>query len=139
MFTTALLPLRLIHPDIFSLTSPNKNFLGPIIVSRDCRKFENSKFLQFLEPNYFKWHYFETLEHLFSSSLPWQFKENQNSFCCLKTKTCVRYNFIFHQMIVLQKLWKMFFISSKKLFLFLRYLNFSIFVFLSFFPCQPLL
>ena len=32
-----------------------------------------------------------------------------------------------------------FFISSKKLFSFLRYLNFCIFVFPSFFPCQPLL
>ena len=41
--------------------------------------------------------------------------------------------FIFHQMIALQKLWKMFFISSKKLFSFLRYLNFCIFVFPSFF------
>ena len=47
--------------------------------------------------------------------------------------------FIFHQMITLQKLWKMFFISSKKLFSFLEYLHFSIFVFPSFFPCQPLL
>ena len=58
--------------------------------------------------------------------------------------------FIFHQMVVLQKLWKMFFISSKKLFSFSRYsnfcdfsfsryLNFFIFVFPSFFPCQPLL
>ena len=46
--------------------------------------------------------------------------------------------FIFRQMIALQKLWKMFFISSKKLFSFLRYLNFCIFVFPSFFPCQPL-
>ena len=44
---------------------------------------------------------------------------------------------IFHQMIALQKLWKMFFISSKKLFLFLRYLNFCIFVFPFFSPCQP--
>ena len=32
--------------------------------------------------------------------------------------------FIFHQMIAHQKLWKMFFISSKKLFLLLRYSNF---------------
>ena len=39
---------------------------------------------------------------------------------------------IFHHMIVLQKLWKMFFISSKKLFSFLRYSNFCIFVFPSF-------
>ena len=41
---------------------------------------------------------------------------------------------IFHQMIALQKLWKMLFILSKKLFSFLRYLNFCIFVFPSFFP-----
>ena len=37
--------------------------------------------------------------------------------------------FIFHQMIALQKLWKMFFISSKKLFSFSRYSNFCIFRF----------
>ena len=36
--------------------------------------------------------------------------------------------FIFHQMLALQNLWKMFFISSKKLFVFSRYSNF---VFLS--------
>ena len=46
---------------------------------------------------------------------------------------------IFHEMIALQKLWKIFFISSKKLFLFLRYSNFCFFVLPSFFPCQPLL
>ena len=46
--------------------------------------------------------------------------------------------FIFRQMIALQKLWKMFFISFKKLFSFSRYSNFCIFVFLSFFPCQLL-
>ena len=38
---------------------------------------------------------------------------------------------ISHQMIALQKLWKMLFISSKKLFSFLRYLNFA-------FPSFPL-
>ena len=37
--------------------------------------------------------------------------------------------FIFHKMIALQKPWKMFFISSKKLFLFSRYSSFCIFVF----------
>ena len=42
--------------------------------------------------------------------------------------------FILHQMIALQKLWKTFFISSKKLFSFSRYSNFCIFVFPSFFP-----
>ena len=47
--------------------------------------------------------------------------------------------YIFHQMIALHKLWKMFFFSSKKLFSFLRYSNFCIFVFFSFFPCHPLL
>ena len=41
--------------------------------------------------------------------------------------------FIFHQMIALQKLWKMFFLSSKKLFSFSGYSNFCIFVFPSFF------
>ena len=40
--------------------------------------------------------------------------------------------FIFDQMIGLQKLWKMFFISSKKLFLFSRYSNFC-----NFFPSFP--
>ena len=47
---------------------------------------------------------------------------------------CLYQIFLFHQTIALQKLWKMFFISSKKLFLFLRYSNFCIFVFPSFFP-----
>ena len=42
--------------------------------------------------------------------------------------------FIFHQIIALQKPWKMFFISSKKLFSFLRYLDFCTFVFPYFFP-----
>ena len=46
--------------------------------------------------------------------------------------------FIFHQMIALQKLWKIFFISSKKLFSFSRYSNFCIFNFPSF-SSQPLL
>ena len=42
-------------------------------------------------------------------------------------KACVRYFLFFHQMIALQKLWKILFISSKKLFFFSRYLNFCIF------------
>ena len=46
---------------------------------------------------------------------------------------------IFHQTIALQKLWKMFFISSKKLFSFSRYSNFCIFILPCFSPCQPLL
>ena len=40
--------------------------------------------------------------------------------------------FIFHHMIALQKLWKMFFISSKKLSSFSRYSNFCISIFPSF-------
>ena len=50
-------------------------------------------------------------------------------------KACVCYflSIFFNQMIALQKLWKMFFIWSKKLFWFSRYSNFCIFVFLSFF------
>ena len=45
---------------------------------------------------------------------------------------------IFNQMIALEKLWKMFFSRSKKLFLFSRYSNFCISDFPSFSSCQPL-
>ena len=52
----------------------------------------------------------------------------------LKLVSAIFYqNLIFHQMIALPKLWKMFFILSKKLFSFLRYSNFCIFVFPFFF------
>ena len=55
-------------------------------------------------------------------------------YLCLKLVCTIFYQvLIFHQMITLQKLWKMFFISPKKLFLFSRYSNFCIFVFPSFF------
>ena len=58
-------------------------------------------------------------------------------------KSFVRYflkkKIIYHQMIALQKLCKMFFISSKKLFSFSRYSDFCISTFPSFSPCQPLL
>ena len=58
----------------------------------------------------------------------------------LKHVSAILYQiFIYHQMIALQKLWKMFFISFKKLFLLSRYSDFCIFVFPSFAPCQPLL
>ena len=58
----------------------------------------------------------------------------------LKLVSAVFYQiFIFHQMIALQKLWKMSFISSKKLFSLSRYSNFCISVFSSFSPCRPLL
>ena len=58
----------------------------------------------------------------------------------LKLASAIFYQiFIYLQMIVLQKIWKMSFISSKKLFSFSRYLSFCIFVFPSFSPCQPLL
>ena len=57
-------------------------------------------------------------------------------------KACVPYFdqiLFFHQMIALQKLWKMLFSSSKKLFSFSRYSNFFIFVLPSFSTCRPLL
>ena len=61
-------------------------------------------------------------------------------YCSLKLVSANFYQiFIFYQTIAPQKLRKMFFISSKKLFLFSKFLNFCIFVFPSFFPCQPLL
>ena len=45
----------------------------------------------------------------------------------------------FHQMTALQKLWKMLFISSKKLISFLRYSIFCIFLLASFSTCRPFL
>ena len=58
-------------------------------------------------------------------------------------KACVRYFhqifIFFHQMIALQKLWKMLFNSSKKLFWFSRYSIFCISVLPSFSTCRPLL
>ena len=62
-----------------------------------------------------------------------------NRITVLKLVSAIFYQiFIFHQMTALQKLWKMFFISSKKLF---RSRDIQIFVFPSspFFPCQTLL
>ena len=59
-----------------------------------------------------------------------------------QVKGCVRQFckiFIFNQMIALQKLWKMFLISSKKLFSFSRCSSFCIFVFSLFIPCQSIL
>ena len=53
----------------------------------------------------------------------------------LKVVSAIFYQvLVFHRMIALQKLSKMFFLSSKKFFSFLRYLSFCILVFLSFFP-----
>ena len=60
----------------------------------------------------------------------------QKNYFIGQFKACVRYFlsilYFFYQVIALQKLWKIFFISSKKLFLFLRYSIFCIFVFPSF-------
>ena len=53
------------------------------------------------------------------------------SFMKKQFKACVCYFLFFHQMITFEKLWKMLFILSKKLFSFLRYSDFCEF-FLSF-------
>ena len=77
------------------------------------------------------------IEHLWWLLLSLFKKPYEN---CLKLLSAIYYQIvIFHQMIAVQKLWKMFFISSKKLFLLSRYSNFCIFDFPCFFPCQPLL
>ena len=49
----------------------------------------------------------------------------------IKACVCYFYQYFFQQMIVLQKLWKMLFISSKKLFSFSRFLYFHLPLFLS--------
>ena len=66
----------------------------------------------------------------------WIFKQvNLPCSWILKLEFAIFYQiFIFNQMIALQKIWKMFFISSKKLFSFSRYSNFCIFDFPAFFP-----
>ena len=62
------------------------------------------------------------------------------SFSPLKLASAIFYQiFISQQIIVVQKLWKVFLISSKKLFSFSSYSSFCISVFPSFSPCQPLL
>ena len=72
------------------------------------------------------------------------FKKNLKIMCryspFLRFVSAIFYQiFIFRQMIALQKLWKVFFISYKKLFSFLRYSDFYIFAPPSLFSCQPLL
>ena len=58
----------------------------------------------------------------------------------LKLVSAIFIKFLFfQQMIALQKLWKMLFISSKKFFLFSRYSNFCISGLPSFLTCRPLL
>ena len=58
----------------------------------------------------------------------------------LKLVSAISVNFyFFHQMIILQNLWKMLFISSEKLFLFWRYSNFCVSIFPFFSPCWSLL
>ena len=60
--------------------------------------------------------------------------------CILKLVSAIFTKFfIFHQMIALQKLWKMLFTSSKKLFSFSRYSNFCNSGLPSFSVCRPLL
>ena len=70
-----------------------------------------------------------TLKKIFGGSNP-----------SLKLVSVIFYQiFIFHQMIALQKLQKILFISSKKLFSFSRYSNCCISISPSFSPCRPLL
>ena len=90
-----------------------------------------------LKTNYVKFHLHTEKDNLYF------YKNSTNqtlTFISSKAvyfKTCVHYfssNFYFHEMIALQKQWKMFFISCKKLFSFSWYSNFCISVFPSFFP-----
>ena len=71
--------------------------------------------------------------HIFFRSLIFSWKKSAKiKFFTLILKAYVRYffsKFYFSPRIALQKLWKMFFNSYKKLFSFSRYSNFCIFVF----------
>ena len=76
--------------------------------------------------------------HIFPRSLGvicyrWVLSESHKSYF----KACVLYflsNFYFHQMVTLQKPWKMFFVSLKKFFSFSRYSSFCNSVFPLFLP-----
>ena len=62
----------------------------------------------------------------------------KSKWLCLKLLSAIfQQIFIYHQMIALRKLWKMFFISSKKLFLVLRYLKSVSAIFYQIFICSP--
>ena len=66
-------------------------------------------------------------------NMPWKFGFP------LKLLSAIIYQiFIFYEMIALEKLWKMLFMSSKKLFLFSKYSNFCVSILPSFSPCWPL-
>ena len=76
--------------------------------------------------SFFKWHFFSSFFIIFFNL--------HNHF--LKLVSDIFYQILFfHQMKALQKLWKIFFISSKKLFSYLRYSHFCIFF--PFFPHFP--
>ena len=80
---------------------------------------------------------YQILHYLISIIKSKNISPSKNNFTFTHTsylKACVFYQiFIFHQMTALQKQWKTFFISSKKLFSFSRYSNFCISFFPSFF------
>ena len=88
------------------------------------KNFVNIWFIIYKEIVYFSFYFFASLKIIGCCS-------SQVSIyvsCFFHFRACVRYFFIkflfFHQMIALQKRWKMFFISSKKLFSFTRYSDF---------------
>ena len=73
--------------------------------------------------------FFSFYDCTFIVSMTLSLKSDQKQFIYLKLVSDIFYQiFIFHQMITLQKLWKMFFLSSLKLFSYSRY---SFFLFLS--------
>ena len=82
------------------------------------------------------------MEHFWAQSGHFSGLAHYSLIFCMNLKlVCAIFSqiFVFNQMIAYQKIWKMFFISSKKLFWLSRYSNFCISVFSSFSPCQPLL
>ena len=88
-------------------------------IALSCDNLVNGTKWQYLIPKTHKqfWRY---LPPLFRSM--WKLLLGDST---LKLMSAIFYQiFVFHQSIAFQKLWKMFFISSKKLFLFLRYSNF---------------
>ena len=161
--------LQILWDSVYILTHALNNFFRPYVRQLFCKKLQThfSRNVRFIICNIFSqvkvillsWHlHFRHVSLVFNILITiWRFGNLQelglhifnqlpktlrgeSSFQIFKARVRYFYQiFIFHQMIALQKLWKMFLISSKKLFSFSRYSNICISVFASFFSCQPLL
>ena len=131
---------------LFHLTCywfPRRRFLVkssvPKVAEKSLNIFEKFRVLTKLQAFSFTENYLLFFV-FFQGDLRWSFAAVVHRWKSLKLVSASFFRiFVFHQMIALWKLWEIIFILSKKLLSFSSYSRFSIFVFLLFSPCQPLL